>query len=674
MKNTFPLFAVCLFVAGCAVTDIPVQEENGPGISSDHSAAQDDDLIALKAEQDGAVGASFVADENVQWRRVKSPFSKEAEIENRIDAILSSMSLKEKVGQITMAEIQSISPKDVRKFHIGGLLNGGGSYPNENKTASIAEWLVMANAFYDASMDDRDRNASIPVIWGTDAVHGHNNVVGATLFPHNIGLGAMNNPELMRDIGVATAREVAVTGIDWTFAPTVAVARDDRWGRTYESYSEDPALVASYAKEIVVGLQGHPVLENSFTDGKIVATAKHFLGDGGTTDGDDQGNTEITEKQMFEIHAPGHVAALGAGVQTVMATFNSWNGVKTHGNKYLLTTVLKEKLGFDGFVVGDWNGHEQIPGCTVSNCAEAVNAGVDMIMVPTEWRGFIRNTLRQVKNGDIPEDRLDDAVRRILRVKIRAGLFEKSRPSWRRLAGNTELIGYRDHRALARRAVRESLVLLKNDQILPLNPGSHILVAGEGATSMKMQSGGWSVSWQGRDGSNEDFPGATTIYSGIEQAVTNAGGSTELRSDAQFSKRPDAAIVVFGETPYAEFEGDLETDRGVDFVDEKALKILMTLQEQAIPTVAVFLTGRPRWVSPEIDSADAFVVAWLPGTEGGGIADVLFTDADGNTVHDFKGRLSFSWPNSPNQQPINIGDDAYSPLYPFGFGLSYEDK
>lgn len=609
------------------------------------------------------------------WPKVASPYGVDPKVEARIDALLARMTLAEKVGQITMAEIHSISPADVKRFSVGGLLNGGGSWPNKNRKATIPEWLVMANAFYDASVDPRGKRTAIPVIWGTDAVHGHNNVVGATLFPHNIGLGAMRNPGLMRDIGTATAREVSVTGIGWVFAPTVAVARDDRWGRTYESYSEDPALVADYAREIVVGLQGHPALGDAFGTGKVIATAKHFVGDGGTRNGDDQGDTVVDEATLKTIHGAGHVTAIGAGVQTVMATFNSWNGVKTHGNQYLLTEVLKNRLGFDGYVIGDWDGHAQVPGCVVVSCPAAVNAGVDMIMVPINWREFIRNTMIQVKKGEIPEARLNDAVRRILRVKIRAGLFEHGRPSEHPLAGRTQLLGHPDHRALAREAVRESLVLLKNNNVLPLSPGKKILVAGNAADSIPFQAGGWTVTWQGKDNTNADFPGATSIYAGIRDAVAAGGGTAVLSEagnfDASPGARPDAAIVVFGEAPYAEFEGDLEGERGLDLDDERGLEILKRLKAAGIPSVAIFLSGRPRWVTPEIDTADAFVAAWLPGSEGAGIADVIFTDPAGKIRHDFSGKLSFSWPASPSGPPPNRGDPNYAPLFPFGFGLTY---
>ncbi|GAB4138403.1 MAG: hypothetical protein Tsb0016_04310 [Sphingomonadales bacterium] len=593
-------------------------------------------------------------------------------LEARVEALLARMSLEQKVGQLIQAEIKSISPKEVRKYHIGSVLNGGGSHP-VGKDGPVAGWVAAANAFYDASMDDRNGRLAIPIIWGTDAVHGHNNLMGATLYPHNIGLGATRNPQLIREIGAATARAVAVTGINWTFAPTVAVARDDRWGRTYESYAEDPALVAELGKQMVLGLQGHPLLDNFLGPDKVVATAKHFIGDGGTEKGDDQGDTLVDEATLRTVHAPGYFTTIGAGVQTVMASFSSWNGVKSHANHYLLTKVLKDRMGFDGFVVGDWDGHEQIPGCSKVRCPAAINAGVDMIMVPIEWRAFLRNTIRDVKQGEISEQRLNDAVRRILRVKMRAGLFERGRPSEQPFAARARLIGHDVHRALARQAVRESLVLLKNDGVLPLAADKRILVAGDGADNLPMQAGGWSVTWQGHDNSNADFPGATSVFAGIRDAAAAAGGEALLSPNGAYDVRPDAAIVVFGEPPYAEFEGDLEDS--VAFEDGgKSLALLNRLRAEGIPTVAVFLSGRPLWLTPHLDAADAFVAAWLPGTEGGGIADVLLAAADGAPRHDFSGRLSFSWPKRPDQAPLNHGDANYDPLYPFGFGLRYQDS
>lgn len=603
------------------------------------------------------------------WPKVRSPYAKDEAVERRVEALLGRMSLEEKVGQTIMAEIQSISPADVKRYHIGGLLNGGGSFPNKKRDGPFLAWLGAANAFYEASADESDGHVGVPVLWGTDAVHGVNNVVGATLFPHNIGLGAMRNPALMRDIGTATARELLATGIPWTFAPTVAVARNIRWGRTYESYSEDPELVAEYGKEIVLGLQGHPALDNAFAADKVIATAKHFIGDGGTQGGTDQGDTQVPEAELRDIHGLGHLTAIGAGVQTVMATFNSWNGLKTHGNPYLLTDVLKERIGFDGFVVGDWNGHGQIEGCTNADCPQAYNAGVDMIMVPEDWNGLRRSTIGHVRKGTIPMARLDDAVRRILRVKIRAGLLDRGKPSEWLLAGQEELIGHPKHRAVARMAVRQSLVLLKNNGVLPLAADQRILVAGPGANNIPMQAGGWSVTWQGDETSNADFPGATSIHAGLSQAVRAAGGEALLSVEGRFDQAPDAAIVVFGEQPYAEFEGDLGDS--VAFEDSDTLNLLRRLSAQEIPTVAVFLTGRPRFVTPFIEQADSFVVAWLPGSEGQGVADVLLRASDGRVAHDFSGKLSFSWPKKPEQRPQNVGAEGYDPLYPFGFGLGY---
>ena len=476
----------------------------------------------------------------------------------------------------------------------------------------------MADGYYKASTDTSNGGTGIPVIWGTDAVHGHNNVIGATLFPHNIGLGAANDPQLMRKIGEVTAREVAVTGIDWVFAPTVAVVKDSRWGRSYEGYSNDAAIVRSYAGEIVSGLQGAGN-ELRSNHQKVIATAKHFIGDGGTHAGEDQGNTILPIEKLLEEHGQGYISAIDAGVQTVMASFNSWNGEKLHGQKYLLTDVLKGQMGFDGFVIGDWNGHGQVDGCDDEQCAKAIIAGVDMIMVPQSWLPFLQNTIAQVKAGEIPMARIDDAVRRILRVKIRAGMFEKGAPSSRELAGKAELIGSAEHRAVAREAVRKSLVLLKNkNQLLPLKGGQHIVVAGDGADNIGKQNGGWTLTWQGTENENSDFPGATSIYAGLKQAVSAIGGTTELSVDGNFAKKPDVAVVVFGEEPYAEGVGDVKSliyRNGI----KTDLALLKSFKEQNIPVVAVLLTGRPLWLNAEINNSDAFVVAWLPGSEGAGV-------------------------------------------------------
>jgi beta-glucosidase len=600
------------------------------------------------------------------WPKISSPVALEPQVESRIASILESMTLEEKVGQIIQAEIQYTTPEDVREFHLGSVLNGGGSLPNRNKHATPAEWLALADAYYDASMDTSDGGVGIPIIWGSDAVHGHNNVIGATVFPHNVGLGAARNPTLIREIGRATAREMRVTGIDWTFAPTVAVARDLRWGRAYESYSEDPAVVRAYAGELVLGLQGEPGTEEFLDQNHVVATVKHFVGDGGTERGDDQGDARVSEEELRDIHAQGYISALEAGVQTAMASFSSWNDEKLHGHRYLLTEVLKSRMGLDGILVGDWNGHGQLPGCNNASCPDAIIAGLDLFMAVEDWKDLYRNTLEQARAGIIPMSRLDDAVSRILRVKIRAGLFDKGRPSARGIAGDGDIIGSQAHRSIARRAVRESMVLLKNDGVLPIAPSSSVLVAGDGADNIAKQTGGWTITWQGTDNRNEDFPGATSIVDGISEAVAEAGGSVILSPEGSYEVKPDVAIVVFGEDPYAEFQGDLEM---LEFEPrhKSSLTLLRKLRAEEIPVVSIFLTGRPLWVSPELNQSNAFVVAWLPGTEGEGVADLIVGDQSGEPRFDFTGTLPFSWP----QTPLHKGQN---PLFQVGYGLTYAES
>jgi beta-glucosidase len=593
------------------------------------------------------------------------------DIEAKVAALLARMTLEQKVGQMVQADIRSVTPDDVRKYRLGSVLNGGGAWPGENKHASVADWVALADGFYDASMDAANGALAIPIMWGTDAVHGHNNVIGATLFPHNIGLGAAHNPDLIERIGAATAREVAATGLDWTFAPIVAVVRDDRWGRTYESYSEDPQIVSTYADRIVRGLQGAPRSREFLDSAHVLATAKHFIGDGGTADGVDRGDTRLSEDDLLRIHGQGYVAAINAGVQTIMASYNSWNGWKLHGHQHLLTEVLKQRLGFDGIVVSDWDGVDEVQGCSKDKCAQAINAGIDMIMVPTDWKSFITNTLEQVRAGKIPMTRIDDAVTRILRVKFRAGLFEKGRPSSRPLANERELLGSPEHRELARQAVRESLVLLKNERgLLPLRRKSRVLVVGDGADDISRQAGGWTLTWQGTGNTNADFPGATSILRGIERTVGEAGGKVSSSVDGLPQARPEVAVVVFGEDPYAEWFGDLKS---IDYrgAGGAELALLQQLRQASVPSVCVFLTGRPLWIEPELAACDAFVVAWLPGSEGGGVADVLFRKSNGKVNYDFVGKLSFSWPRSASQTALNRNDPSYEPLFPYGFGLRY---
>ena len=592
-------------------------------------------------------------------------------VEEKIQSILQDMTLEQKVGQMIQGEIKWVSPQDVTKYHLGSVLNGGGSFPNKNKGSSVDDWLQLADSYYYASLDRSGGGAGIPLVWGTDAVHGHNNVIGATLFPHNIGLGVANDPALMKKIGEITAREVAVTGIDWIFAPTVAVVKDYRWGRTYEGYSNESPIVRSYAGEIVLGMQGEPG-ELRTNSEKVIGTAKHFIGDGGTYKGVDQGNTVLDLEQLLEEHGQGYYTAIDADVLTVMASFNSWNGLKLHGHKELLTDVLKGRLGFDGFVVSDWNGIGQVEGCNNESCAASINAGVDMIMAPEDWKALLFNTIEQVESGEIAMSRIDDAVTRILRVKIRAGLYEKGAPSSRKVAGNKSLIGAPEHRAVAREAVRRSLILLKNkNQLLPLRPKQHVLVTGDGADNIGKQNGGWTITWQGTENENSEFPGATSIYAGLESALENIGSTSELSADGSWTKKPDVAVVVFGEEPYAEGVGDIESLVYKDG-DKSDLKLLQSFKDKNIPVVAVFLTGRPLWMNAEINSSDAFVVAWLPGTEGGGIADVMVADAKGQARYDFTGKLSFDWPNAE----LNKQDKALPVadlLLTGGQGLSYGD-
>lgn len=595
------------------------------------------------------------------WPESVSPVVHGEEIEARVDRLLAGMSSPQKVGQIIQADIASVTPDDVRQYYLGSILNGGNSAPGGKQYAHAGEWLALADAFYEASMQSAEE--PIPVLWGSDAVHGHANVIGATVFPHNIGLGAMGNPDLMREIGRVTATEMRVTGIGWTFAPTIAVARDDRWGRSYESYSENPALVSEYTQAMLEGLQG-VANEPGFLQGRhVIATAKHFLADGGTENGIDQGDARISEAELVRIHTTPYTAAIEAGVQTVMASFSSWRGSKIHGNYGLLTTALKERMGFNGFVVGDWNGHGQVPGCSVESCAQAINAGLDMFMAPDSWRGLYDNTLRQVEAGEIPMQRLDDAVRRILRVKLLAGVFDAGPPSSWSVADDDTVLGAPEHRAVARQAVRESLVLLKNaGGILPLSADANILVAGDGARNLTKQMGGWTLTWQGSNVDPRDYVNTETIYDGIGALVGAAGGQVEFAEDGNYDTKPDVAIVVFGEDPYAEFQGDRAHLR---FMEDggKHLALMQVLRDQEIPVVTVFLSGRPMWVNPEINASDAFVAAWLPGSEGGGVADVLF----GN--HEFTGKLPFSWPRLATDT-VNVGDPNYDPLFAFGYGLT----
>ena len=593
-----------------------------------------------------------------------APLPLDPVIEAKIDEILPKLTLEQKVGQVIQADSGSVTPDEVREYRLGSVLSGGNSAPGPLPYAEAKAWLEMADKYYNASIDSEGVEIAIPIIWGIDAVHGHANLKGAIIFPHNVGLGAMNNPDLIEKIAKITAHELTISGHDWTFAPTLAVPQDLRWGRTYEGFSENPDIVNSYGDRIVVGLQGQFDSDDFMGKGKVISSAKHFLADGATQNGVDQGDALISEEALSKIHAAGYYSAIPAGVQTVMASFSSWQGRKLHGDKELLTEVLKGKMGFNGFVVGDWNGHGQVPGCINTDCAQSLNAGLDMYMAPDSWKGLYKNTLKQVKDGTISMERLNDAVRRILRVKLISGIFEKGAPSTRPNAGNESLLALPKNREIARQAVRESMVLLKNNnQVLPIDNSKTILVVGDGAESISKASGGWTLSWQGTGHSNDEFPNGVSILEGIKEAVNQGGGKLIYSPKGDTSIKADVVIAVYGEDPYAEFQGDREN---LDFVSNGFdVNKLGIYKNKGIPVVSVFLSGRPMWTNPEINNSDAFVAAWLPGSEGGGISDLLFQR---DPSYDFVGRLSFSWPASA----LVIENDE--PLFKLGYGLSYDSS
>ncbi len=598
------------------------------------------------------------------WPAAASPAWLGPDDEARVTALLEALSLEEKVGQVIQTDISAIEPADLRRYPLGSILAGGDSGPRGNDRAPPAAWLALVRDFRAVSTEARPGHVPIPVLFGIDAVHGHNNIVGAVIYPHNIGLGAAHDPGLVRRIAEATAQEVAATGIDGAFAPTVANPSDPRWGRTYEGYGQDPQQIASYARAAVLGLQGPPAPGGLVQRGHVAASVKHFLGDGATADGRDEGDDLIDEVELIRRHAAGYPAAIDAGVLTVMASYSSWRGTKMHGNRALLTDVLKGRMGFSGFVVGDYNAHAQLPGCYRDHCAAALNAGVDMYMAPYGWRQLYENTVADVKSGAIPLARLDDAVRRILRVKLKLGLFDAARP----YDGRLDLIGAPEHRAVAREAVRKSLVLLKNDGVLPISGRARVLVAGTGADDMAAQCGGWTVSWQGSDTKKADFPAGDTILAGIRQAIRAGGGTLVEAADAEGALRPDVAIVVFGEKPYAEMMGDVKLGL---YNARAALDEIRALHGKGIRVVSVFLAGRPLWVNPEVNASDAFVAAWLPGTEGGGVADVLIGNPDGTPRFDFTGTLSFDWPTAISLAPFGPAAKANAAHFARGYGLSY---
>jgi beta-glucosidase len=567
-------------------------------------------------------------------------------VADRVSDLLGRMSLDDKVGQMAQAERQSVTPADITRFRIGSVLSGGGSAPAQNTPAG---WADMYDAFQRGALA---APRQIPMIYGIDAVHGNNNVLGATIFPHNIGLGATRDPDLVQRIGRATAEEIAGAGQDWTFAPCLCVARNDRWGRAYESYGENPSLVASMTT-VVTGLQDGPA--------RVLATAKHYVGDGGTTGGVDQGDAQVSEADLRAVHLPPFRAAVQRGVGAVMISYSSWNGQEMHGNRYLITDVLKGELGFTGFVVSDWAGIDQLDGqqgFTQAEVVTAINAGIDMVMVPTEWRRFLTYLKAAVQAGQIPLARIDDANRRILTRKFDLGLFEQ--PYADRSFAAT--IGGTAHRALARDAVRKSQVLLKNSGgVLPLSKaGGKIFVAGRSADDVGNTSGGWTLSWKGSSGNT--VPG-TTVLSGIRAAVGTATTVTYQRDGTGIDSSYRAAIAVVGETPYAEGAGDRPGSMSLDATD---LATLNRLRASGVPVVVVLVSGRPLDIAAQLGGWNALLAAWLPGTEGAGVADVLFGD------YAPTGKLPVTWMRSASQQPINEGD-GQAELFPYGYGLTYGD-
>lgn len=573
-----------------------------------------------------------------------------------VKGLIDQMTLDEKIGQMTQVDRQFIKKSDVSEYFIGSILSGGGSTPEVNEPKA---WADMVDQYQKEALKTR---LKIPIIYGIDAVHGHNNVKGAVIFPHNIGLGCMRNPELVQQAAAVTADEVVATGIHWTFAPCLAVSQDERWGRAYESYSETPEMVTSYSAALVKGYQGNSVGEK----GKVLACAKHFAGDGGTTWGTglkgkmDRGNTALDEAEFRRVHVAAYLPAIEAGVGTIMASFNSWNGVKAHGRKDLLTNMIKEEFGFEGFVVSDWEGIDELPGDYKSDIITSINAGIDMVMVPgaKKWGGesfktFIRLFKESVNEGSIPMSRIDDAVKRILKIKYDMGLFDHP------LADRSKIknVGTDANREIARQCVRESLVLLKNNNnILPLNKeNQHIVVVGKNANNLGYQCGGWTISWQGGSG---DITKGTTIYDGIK---STSNSTVTLSENGENIASADVIIAVIGEKPYAEMEGDSDNL----ILDETDLAVLEKIKSSGKPVVVILVTGRPLIISPYLDDWDALVSAWLPGSEGQGVADVLFGDFSPT------GKLSVTWPKSMIQIPINIGDDSYDPLFEYGFGLSF---
>ncbi len=579
--------------------------------------------------------------------------------------LLAQMTLEEKIGQMTQAEQSGLkSIDDIEKYFLGSLFCGGNSDPKTGN--GLKDWTDMYDEQQSKALKTR---LAIPLLYGVDAVHGHSNVMGAVIFPHNIGLGSMQNPALVEKASRITALEVRATGINWNFAPCVTVPRDDRWGRTYEGFGETPELASTLGESAVRGLQGNDLSDPL----SILACAKHFAGDGGTTYGTgspkdeksggrwplDRGDTRLTEAELKELHMQGYITTIKAGVGTIMPSYNSWNGVKCSGSKRLLTEILKGELGFEGFLISDYNAIDELPGDYRSDIQQSINAGMDMVMVPNKYPEFFDTLKELVNEGKVPMSRIDDAVKRILRVKFAMGLMNKDRSQLADRSLHSKF-GSAEHREVARECVRQSLVLLKNEKnTLPLSKSlARIHVAGKNADDIGNQSGGWTITWQGKSGAVTT--GGTTILQAIRKTVANDANVT-FSADGTGAAGADVGVVVVGETPYAEMFGD----RDELSLAQDDIAAIENMKKTGVPVVVILLSGRPLHIEKVLDKSDAFVAAWLPGTEGHGVADVLFGD------YKPTGKLSFSWPRSKAQMPVNVGDRDYDPLFKYGFGLSY---
>jgi beta-glucosidase len=579
--------------------------------------------------------------------------------DDQVKVLLSLMTLEEKIGQMIQADQEHLQdPADIEKYCLGSLLSGGNSDPKAGN--SMQAWTDMYDGYQQHALKTR---LGIPILYGVDAVHGHNNVIGAVIFPHNIGLGCTRNPDLIEKIARITAQEMRATGVQWTFAPCVTVPRDERWGRTYEGFSEDPELVKVLGEASIRGFQSKD-LSNPLS---VLACAKHYVGDGGTkavSRGSrgirlDQGDTKIDEQTLRQIHLPPYVAAVKAGVGTIMPSYSSWNGLKCSASHRLLTEILKQELGFEGFLISDYRAIDQLDRDYKTAIGISINAGMDMGMIPSKYKEFSTYLKELVEEGVVPMSRIDDAVTRILRVKCAMGLLDKNRSP---LANRNlqKKFGSDEHRRVARQAVRQSLVLFKNEgKILPVSKQlSRIHVAGKNADNIGNQCGGWTIDWQGRSG--QVTTGGTTILAAIKNTVLE---NTEVTfsPDGTDAVGADIGIVVIGEAPYAEGRGD-----SANLALEKAdIEAVTNIKSAGIPVVVILISGRPMIINDVLDNADVFIAAWLPGTEGQGVADVLFGD------YRPTGKLSFTWPRSIDQVPINLGDSDYEPLFEFGYGLTY---